>query len=539
MTIVLRPHQIAAADAVEDAFRAGIKRPLVDACVGAGKSLMFAELARREIERGGRALIISDRRELVTQNAAACASMGLRVGMNAASVGERTWRAPVISAAIQSVFRNAQSFGPISLLLPDEAHTWPFSEGGMYRELARGFPDARMAGASGTVFRMQGGSLVEGEGAPFDKVVYRYSIIDGIRDGYLVPAFSAKADDKLDVSKLRVRSGEYTGESQDAQMIDAMDNHIVQLLPHRHTRRKWLIFEASVRAVKAMTERLNHWGIKACCVHGEMSAGERESNIAAFRARRFQALVNKEICTTGFDDPEIDLLVMRFLTKSLGKYIQVTGRLLRTIGGNITASIAAGKEDGLLFDFGGNVDAHGPLDFLRPKETPNRMVSCDCGKRNAAAAMRCWSCDELMTKICPACTLEVEKGVLDCPHCEYDMRTGASGEARAPQKLLDTPSGAALISSYKVGVERAGGWLHVRKTWEKDGQAWVACLEGSWVLPEALAAHAADVRWVRVVDGAVAGILVPNGAARTSVRQYGSSGEFLIVPMPSAMSAQS
>ena len=68
--IILRPHQIAAADAVEAAWREGVERPLVDACVAAGKSLMFAELARREMARGGRTIICAHTRELVTQNAA-------------------------------------------------------------------------------------------------------------------------------------------------------------------------------------------------------------------------------------------------------------------------------------------------------------------------------------------------------------------------------------------------------------------------------------------------------------------------------------
>lgn len=535
MRPTLRPNQVAAADAVEEAFRAGINRPLVDSCVGSGKSLIFAELARREIERGGRALIISDRRELVTQNADACRSLGLQVGINAAAVGERTWRAPVISAAIQSIFRNAQSFGPVTLLLSDEAHTWPHSEGGMYRTLARSIPGARMAGASGTVFRLAGGSLVEGEGAPFDKVVYRYSIIDGIRDGYLVPAFSAPATDQIDVSRLKTQNGEYTGASQDGQMIAAMDNHILQMLPLRESRRKWLIFEASVKAVLAMTERLNQWGIRACCVHGEMPAAQREANILAYRRRQFQVLVNKDICTTGFDDQEIDLLCMRFKTKSLGKYIQVTGRLLRTIGGTIEKSIAAGKADGLVFDFGANIDSHGPLDFLRPKDTRVSLVSCEaCGKRNQGAAARCWNCDEPMTKLCPACLASVEKGVLDCPHCEHDMRMGG-GEERKPAKLLETPSGAALISSYRPAPPREGGWLPVRKAWERNGEWLIEAAGSQWDVPEALAAVARDARWIRVADGAIAGILVPNGANRTSVRQYGPGGEMLVVPMPLAL----
>lgn len=540
--VTLRPNQTQAADAVEDAWRAGTARPLVDSCVGSGKSLTMAELARRAWLRGERTIIGAHTRELVEQNAAACRALGLECGINAAALNERTWRAPVISAAIQSIYKNAQSFGNIGVFLGDEAHLWPHSEAGMYRALVRGLGPVRVAGFSGTVFRLQGGSLVEGEGAPFDRVVYRYSILDGIRDGYLVPAYSGTVDDKMDPSKLKVdKTGDYSGASQDAQMIDAIDNHIVQMMHHGANRKAWLIFEASTKAAKAMHERLNQWGIPTGLVLGTTPAAERAATIAAYRAGRLRALTNVAALTTGFDVPTVDMLVMRFKTKSLSKYIQVTGRLLRTIGGNIDASIIAGKPDGLLLDYGSNVLEHGPLDFIRPKDTTIKMVSCEeCGKRNSAAAMRCWACDEPMQKLCPMCTGAVDKGVMDCPHCDYDMRTGASGdgEGRKPQALLETPSGAALIAAFRPGVEREGGWQPVRKAWEQDGQYVVLDANGTrWELPDGLVSIAPDIRWIRGDAGVVTGALVPNGAARNTVRQYSAAGDLLIVPMPTASEA--
>lgn len=137
--VVLRPNQVDAADAVENAWRVGIKRPLVDSCVGSGKSLTIAELCRRGWERGERSLILAHTRELVEQNANACRLLGLHCGINAAALGERTWRAPVISAAVQSIYRNAALFGPIANIFIDESHLLPHSEQGMYREFLRGF----------------------------------------------------------------------------------------------------------------------------------------------------------------------------------------------------------------------------------------------------------------------------------------------------------------------------------------------------------------------------------------------------------------
>ena len=174
--------------------------------------------------------------------------------------------------------------------------------------------------------------------------------------------------------------------------------------------------------------------------------------------------------------------------------------------------------------------------FYAPKDTKQSLVSCEaCNKRNAAAAMRCWNCDEPMTKLCPACLESVAKGTLDCPHCTHDMRVGERGSAPGA-KLLDTPSGAALISAYRPGVERAGGWLPVQKVW--DGARGILIqteANGAFDVPEALRPLAKDARWIRCDEaGMLAGLLVPNGLNRTSVRMYGLDGSMLIVPMPQA-----
>lgn len=535
--IEFRPNQIEAADAVEDAYRRGIRRPLVDSCVGSGKSLGMALLAHRGWQRGRRTIIAAHTRELVKQNAAACRLLGLPTGINAAALGERTWRAPVISASIHSIYKHAQSFGPIDDIITDECHLIPHDESGMYREFLRAFPNANAPGFTGTTFRLQGGSLVEGEEAPFDEVVYTYSILDGIRDGYLVPAFSAPADDVIDESKLRTTGGEFTGASQDAQNIALMDNHIAQMVHHGANRRSWLVFEASQKAAIAMTKRLNEWGIPSEIVIDKTSDDDRARAIANLASGRIRCLVNVGALTTGFDVQAIDLLVMRRKTKSLGLYIQMVGRLLRTIGGTIEKSIAAGKADGLVLDFAGNIDMHGPLDdVIRPAESKSRLVGCEnCGKRNNSAAARCWSCDALMTKVCPGCTESINKGTLDCPHCGYDMRVGSDGDA-APraQNLLLKPSGAALISSFGPIAAKAGGWIPVKKVWHGDGMTVLDANGERWSLPALFEPHAKDARWIRGENGVVLAILKRNGNSHGSAIQVTANGLAMPVPMPAA-----
>lgn len=529
-----RAHQTAAVTAVVDAFHAGINRPLINACVGSGKSLMIVLLALFARELGWRVLSLTHVRELVEQVAAEAREAGLHIGINAASLGERAWRGQFIVAAIQSVFRNARSFGPIDLLIIDEVHLVPHGEMGMYRQIIRDLGVQRIVGLTGTPFRLQGGGLTEGEGALFEKAVFNYSLMDGIRDGFLVPPFSATVEDKIDATKLKVSQGEFTGPSQDDQMIAMIDNHLFQMRLIGVDRKRWLIFEASTKAAKAMTQRMNEWGIPTGLVLGTTPAGERAATIAAYRAGRLRALVNVAALTTGFDVQEVDLLVMRRKTMSLGLFIQMIGRGMRTVGGNIDASIAAGKADCLILDYADNVGTHGPIDLIRPRETKISLVSCEsCGKRNAGAAMKCWACDEPMTKRCPACLETIRKGLLDCPLCGHDMRTGSDGSETKPQKLLERPSGAALIASYKTGAAKEGGWEPVRRVGDANGVVTVATADSQHVVTGPLAAHVEKARWIRLVGGVVDAILVPNGASRNSVLQITVDGMQLPVPMPS------
>lgn len=538
--MILRRHQEAARDAVYDSFRAGLMRVLLHMCVASGKSLTIAEITRVANMLGWRVLILSHVRELVEQVATALAVLKLPVGINAASLHQRVWRGQNIVAAIQSVYNNGRSFGPIDLLIIDECHLIPFGEMGMYRQIIRDLGVQRIVGLTGTPFRLQGGRLDQGEGALFEKTVYNYSLLDGIYDKYLVQPLSVTVDDKIDASGLKVSKGEFTGSSQDAQMLALMNSHVAQMRVIGADRKRWLIFEASTKAAKAMTARMNEWGIPTGLVLGTTPHAERTATIAAYRAGRLRALVNVAALTTGFDVQEVDLVVMRRKTMSLGLFIQMLGRGMRTVGGNLESSIAAGKADCLILDYADNIGTHGPIDLIRPKETISKLVSCDaCRARVPAAAMKCWACDEPMTKNCPACLQPIQKGLLDCPLCGHDMRVGGGDEDAAPkgQKLLERPSGAALIASYKPGAAREGGWLPVRRVWEQDDVVTLATESGQVTLPEAFAAYGKAARWIRLsAEGAVDAVLIPNGSSRTSVLQVtvGAAGVVqLPVPMPS------
>lgn len=529
-----RKHQLIAADKIVEAWRRGVKRPAVDMCVGSGKSYTMGIVSRRVWNMGQRSITLADRRELVQQNAEAFLKLGLETGINAAALNQRVWRGPSISASIHSVHNHAKQLGVLGLINTDEAHMVPHGQAGMYRKFLREYPNVLQALYTGTPFRLSGGRIDEGPDAPADEIVYTYSIIDGINDGYLVPAFTADALGKIDPNLLKKQNGEFSGASQDAQTIELIESHIAQLKIIGFNRRAWLIFEASVKSAQLMTEALNRHGISAGCITEKTPDGERTRLIEMFKVGQLRALVNVAALTTGFDAQICDMLVMRRRTASLGLYVQMIGRLLRTIGGRIDLSIAAGKADGVVVDFAGNIDQHGPLDFLRPKESTVRMVDCQaCHSANVSAAVRCWKCNEKMTRVCPGCNEDIEKGLKQCPLCEAILdNSNADGSVDAPRprnaNLLEMPSGAALISAFRPIAPKAGGWVPIKKAF-RDGEVWkVLDANGdTHECTEAQGSHMSEARWVR--EGF---LLKSNGASRSNAVMISSLGMSMLIPMP-------
>ena len=83
-----------------------------------------------------------------------------------------------------------------------------------------------------------------------------------------------------------------------------------------------------------------------------------EIAMANFKAGRIRAVTNMNVLTTGFDHPNIDLIVMARPTLSPGLYLQMAGRGMRVKSGKY--------KDCLVLDFAENIARHGPVTSVVP-----------------------------------------------------------------------------------------------------------------------------------------------------------------------------
>jgi DNA repair protein RadD len=379
--------------------------PVVEAAVGAGKSVLIAELCRRALAQHAdtRVLMVVHVKELLEQNLAKLLQIwpGAPAGVYSASVGRRQLGRAITYATIGSVYKRAHELGRVDMLLIDECHLVSQDETTMYRrlidELRRFHPAMRVIGWTGTAFRGDGVWLTQ-QGL-FTHVATRVTMGELLADGYVAPLVTSETMTRIDTSGVRLVAGEYNiaalAEVSDrAELVRAACAELVRLAAER---RRWLVFGVTVEhATHLAAELRDAHGIACAVVSAETPKAEREKTIRAFRRGELRALCNVAVLTTGFDIPELDCIALLRATNSPVLYVQIAGRGMRT---------APGKADCLWLDFTDTTATLGPVDAIqgrarRPKagtDEPRAMIRyCDeCGNPSPLSARACTHCGHL------------------------------------------------------------------------------------------------------------------------------------------------
>ena len=393
---VLRPYQNSAIESLFDWYRRGEKgHPLVVAPVASGKSLLIAETIKRIHEQAPRTriVVLSHVKELLEQNAAELHSHypGADYGFYCAALKMKKLHNDITFASIQSVVDKATNFNRApQVLLVDESHTISHNDNTGYRKFISECmtlnPNCKVIGFTGTPFRADTGLLHEGEGRLFDGIAYNIDIGFMIESGYLARPVVPKVETVMDTSGVHVRGGDYiVGELERAVDVDSVTQAMVkEIVSLGANRKKWMVFTAGISHCEHVRDAIRAYGITCEMVTGKTPQEERSDIIDRYKKGEIRCLVNVAVLTTGFNAPEIDLVVLARPTRSPVLYIQMIGRGLRT---------APGKDDCMVLDFGNVIGELGPIDKVNvPRRSGVQKPKDD---QPEAATKRCPSCGEV------------------------------------------------------------------------------------------------------------------------------------------------
>ena len=341
----LRPYQQQAIEAVIAARKGGVRRMVVCLPTGAGKTVIFAELARRANRP---VLVLAHRKELVDQ---ARDKIARALGDSAGVAVERAEQqadpdAKVVVASIRSLHEDRltqllsrHSFG---LVVYDECHHAAAEDNQRVLRRLGAFDDGwtgTLLGFTATTARGDGVGL----DIVFEKLVFRRSISELVGAGYLAPLNGYRITTAADLVRVTAGAGDFVvDELAEAVDIESRNALVARSIQELARDRRTIAFCVTVKHASHLARALNAVGVRTGIVYGEMKPADRAQTLADFRAGKLDAVTNVGVLTEGFDDPGVSCIAMARPTRSEGLYAQCVGRGTR---------LHPGKQNCLVLDF--------------------------------------------------------------------------------------------------------------------------------------------------------------------------------------------
>lgn len=295
--------------ALEVVQRQAGDRRVIQACTGAGKSRLIAEIVR---QTRGDVVITCPTEALVTQIAATLADSGADVGQfygRRHELGRRCTVVCVPSFPRYVAERRESGRSAPALWIADEVHrglSGPFVAAAA-EALA---PGARL-GFTATPWRT--GAPIDGWDSP---LLYRYGLPSALADGVIVPA------------RVVPWRGDEVG----------VDSAIVAMLEAERPEGAGIVSAETIADALDYAAYLSVNGWPAEAVSGSMPRADVAAILERARLGEIRAIVHVQLLTEGVDLPWLRWAALRRSRSPLG-LVQEVGRVLRTASGKASAIV--------------------------------------------------------------------------------------------------------------------------------------------------------------------------------------------------------
>ncbi len=410
----LRPYQESALHKTRSALARGVRRVLLYLPTGGGKTVSGEAMIRGAVAKGKRVLFIANRKQLVAQAAAHLTRAGIPHGI---LQGENTryLHEHVLVCSIDTIAMRGIP-DDVGLIIIDEAHAVAGSK--KYRDLLFKYNRVPVVGLSATPFSPGlGKHYDELKGALFEDLVVGATIRELVELGNLVDV-ECYAPSEPDLTGVRTQRGiggelDYN-ESQLAEAVDkpALVGDIAQHWFKLARGKQTVVFATSIPHSQHIVTEFVRAGIAAEHIDYHFDDDERAAVLDRFARGETMILSNVGLLAEGWDCPATECMILARPTKSLIRYIQMVGRVLRP---------HPGKERALLLDHSGTVLRLGFATDELPLELDDGKASASVRKKEDRKPSE--------PKACPACKYIRPAGVHACPSCGFAPQRKSDVEA--------------------------------------------------------------------------------------------------------------
>lgn len=403
----LRDYQLDLCDKVNGAILSGHNRVIVQLSTGGGKSVILSHIAKQYLEQGKSVLVLTDRIELYSQLSNTINKTGIEVNNITDSLTihnslyNQNSNDKLTIAMIETVHRRLKYkkyldfLKSIDICIIDEAHVNAF-----HKVSSKLDSNAIVLGFTATPIRT-GKSTLSFREEGYTEIVCGARTSELVEKGNLCyPVYFS--DERLSVEDIAISKGDFDAKAMEA----ALDNSrtydgVVENYIKYANNTKALLFAPTVKSSKKVVEIMCEAGINARHIDASCSAQYRDEIINWFRNTDDAVLSNVGILTKGFDQPDIETIILYRATKSYALYNQMVGR------GSRPHPIKNGRF--IVLDFGQNLKRH------------KHWASSKKWSLDNVFTPRTKIADENDIKVCPECHSECEKHIKICPNCDYDF----------------------------------------------------------------------------------------------------------------------
>lgn len=453
----LRPYQQTAVQNLRSGLAGGVLRLMLCSPTGSGKTEIGMAIVKGAQSKRKRVAFLCNRVHLVEQTSRRFTKSGISHGI---IQGENTSRIyeDVLVASIQTVARRGMP--EVDLILIDEAHAVAGSKD--YRAVIAAAKGRPVIGLSATPYaKGLGKHYAELGGALFEKMVVASTIADLIAEGFLVDCdvYGPSEPDMTGIKQSKNAFGEMDYSDADVgravdkpELIGDIVKHWFKLAKDTPT----VCFASNIAHSKHIVEQFIAAGVTAEHIDCYTEDVDRQAILRRISSGETTVISNVGILAEGWDFPACKTLILARPTKSLIRYIQMAGRVLRP---------HESKERALILDHSGTVRRLGfptdefplELDDGKPKESKGSA------KKEERLPVACTSCTYLKpAKIhkCPICGFTPEKqNAVETAPGELQKMTKKDKSKAAKLAGLDKQTVYSELLSLKNARGYSDGWV--------------------------------------------------------------------------------
>lgn len=361
---------------------------LAQLATGGGKTVEFATIAHRYIQRSIKSVVILVHRiELLTQTRITLYnSYGIEPELITAGV-KYVAPARVYLCMVESVIKRLGKLKNVGLVIIDECHIASFNK------MHTAFPDQLIIGFTATPKSSSKRFPLKNY---YETIVCGPSILDLIKLKRLSQNITWAPKDVVDRNAIAIKNGDF---DESAMGVSFSKPRYIQNTVLAYEKwakgQKTIVFNVNLSHSIEVAKAFVLAGYNAKYLDSTMDDKIRKSTLRWFSDTDDAILCNVGIATTGFDEPSTETVIVNKATLSMPLWLQMTGRGARVVPGI--------KHTFQIIDMGGNAITHG--DWCDDRNWEDIFYNPDKpgDEEGIAPCKECPNCDAILPSSAKAC----------------------------------------------------------------------------------------------------------------------------------------